>query len=119
MREVLFPIMQKSRLTEALDKKFDDIEEIRDVAEHGCAGGVSDFIYYHETRKFFNEYEEEIEQELSEMLGDDWMEEIVKHKNVTDTMTFKNQCVWIVVESYCQCKLEEHQVSSLISKLST
>ena len=44
--------MQESRLTEALDKRFDDIEEIRDVANYGVGGGVSDFIYYSETRKF-------------------------------------------------------------------
>ena len=119
MREVLFPIMQKSRLTVALDKRFDDIEEIKDVANYGVGGGVDGFIYYYETREFFNEYEEEIEQELSEMLGDDWMEELVGRKDVHDTMTFKNLCVWLVVETYCQCKLEEHNVSSLISKLST
>ena len=50
--------MQESRLTVALDKRFDDIEEIKDVANHGCGGGVSDFIYTYETRNFFNEYEE-------------------------------------------------------------
>ena len=110
--------MQESRLTVALDKRFDDdIEEIRDVANHGCEGGVSGFIYYHETRNFFNEYEEEIEQELSDQFGDDWMEEIVKHKDVTDTMQFKNQCVWIVVETYCQCKLEELNVSHMLDFL--
>ena len=111
--------MQESRLTVALDERFDDIEEIKDVANHGCGGGVSDFIYIMKLVKFFNEYEEEIEEELSEQLGDDWMEELVGRKDVHDTMTFKNLCVWIVVETYCQCKLEEHQVSSLISKLST
>ena len=111
--------MQESRLTVALDKRFDDIEEIKDVANHGCGGGVSDFIYTYETRNFFNEYEEEIEEELSEMLGDDWMKELVGRKDVSDTMTFKNLCVWIVVETYCQCKSEEWNVSSIISKLST
>ena len=115
----LFPIMQESRLTVALDKRFDDIEEIKDVANYGCGGGVSGFIYYYETREFFNEYEEEIEQELSEQLGDDWMKVLVGHKDVHNTMTFKNHCVWIVVETYCQCKSEEWNESKIISKLST
>ena len=111
--------MQESRLTVALDKRFDDIEEIKDVANHGCAGGVSDFIYYYETRAFFNEYEEEIEQELMDTYGDYWFLEIAKLKAVNDTATFKNLCVWIVVETYCQCKSEEWNVSKIISKLST
>ena len=105
--------MQESRLTVALDKRFDDIEEIRDVANYGCAGGVGGFIYTYETRNFFNEYEEEIEEELYEMLGYDWMKELVGRKDVSDTMTFKNLCVWIVVETYCQCKSEEWTESSI------
>ena len=111
--------MQESRLTVALDERFDDIEETKDVANYGCGGGVSGFIYYYETRKFFNEYEEEIEQELQEIFGDRWMSDMVASQSVWDTASFKNLCVWIVVETYCQCKLEEHQVSSLISNLST
>ena len=95
--------MQESRLKAALDTHFsDDLDEMMMVAEHGCSGGVSGFIYYYETRKFFNEYEEEIEQELRDLYGDYWFLEIAKLKAVDDTMTFKNLCVWIVVETYCQ-----------------
>ena len=95
--------MQDSRLKAALDTHFgDDLDEMMMVAEHGCSCGVSGFIYYYETRKFFNEYEEEIEQELRDIYGDYWFLEIAKLKAVDDTMTFKNRCVWIVVESYCQ-----------------
>ena len=107
--------MQTSRLTKALDERFDDMDEVKDVADHGCEGGVSGFIYYHETRKFFNEYEEEIEQELREIYGDYWFLEIAKLKAVDDTMTFKNMCVWMVVEMYCQCKSEDWNESSFNS----
>ena len=95
--------MQESRLKTALDTRFgDDLDEMIMVSEHGCSGGVAGFIYYYETRKFFNEYEEEIEQELRDIYGDYWFLEIAKLKAVDDTVTFKNMCVWIVVESYCQ-----------------
>ena len=54
--------MNKSRLTKALDERFADIEECKDIQEHGCAScAPSGFIYYYENRKFFNEYEEELE----------------------------------------------------------
>ena len=106
----LFPIMQKSRLTVALDERFDDIEEIKDVANYGCGGGVSGFIYYHETREFFNEHEEEIEQELEKIFGDRWMSDMVASQSVHDTMTFKNHCVWVIVELYCQNKRDAQEI---------
>ena len=96
--------MEDSRLTAALDARFDDLDEIKDVANHGCGGGVSGFIYYYETRKFFNEYEEEIEQELYNVYGDDWFKEIASLPSVVDTIQFKNYCVWLIVEMYCSNK---------------
>ena len=98
--------MIESRLTKALDKRFDDLEEIKDVARYGCAAGVSGFIYYNETREFFNEYEEEIEQELYDIYGDDWLREIACLPSIVDTITFKNHCVWVIVETYCLYKSE-------------
>ena len=98
--------MNESRLTKALDERFEDHDEIIDVARYGCAAGVSGFIYYYETRKFFDEYEEEIEQELYEIYGDDLMREIVNLPSIVDTITFKNHCVWVIVETYCFNKSE-------------
>jgi len=115
--------MQKSRLTVALDERFDDIEEIKDVADHGCEGGVSGFIYYSETSKFFNEYEEEIEELLDEIYGDckQFYMDIFNNQTqcISSIRHLKNEAVWFVVQVYCQKKLEEQQVSNLISNLST
>ena len=100
------------RLKTALDERFDDIEEVRDVANHGCGGGVSGFIYYYETRKFFNEYEEEIEHELENIFGDRWMSDMVASQSVHDTVTFKNHCVWVIVELYCQNRRDQDEDTS-------
>ena len=101
MRVVLFPTMQE-RLKAALDERFDDIEECKDIQEHGCAScAPSGFIYYYETRKFFNEYEEELEDYFYEIFGADWMQQFVADKTVSDTRTFKNYCVWLMIELYC------------------
>ena len=97
--------MQESRLTVALDERFDDIEEIKDVADYGCEGGVSGFIYYSETRKFFDEYQEEIEQELEELYGDDYLKQILNTSNTIDSVTqLKNNMVSSVVSMYCTDK---------------
>ena len=96
--------MQDSRLTVALDERFDDIEEIKEVADHGCEGGVSGFIYYSETRKFFDEYQEEIEQELEELYGDDYLKQILNTSSIQDVTQLKNYMVWSVVSMYCTDK---------------
>ena len=57
----------QDRLKLALDTRFDDLDEVKDVANHGCGGGVSGFIYYYETSKFFDDYEDEIEEILFDL----------------------------------------------------
>ena len=41
------------------------------------------------------------------MHGDNWFKDIASTANVTDTMQFKNHCVWLIVETYCIAKVEE------------
>mgnify|MGYP003132332407 CR=1 FL=1 len=96
-----------SRLIDALDARFDDLDEVKDVANYGCSGGVGGFIYYNEIRKFFFEYEDEIEDYMNELyFGDNYMKEITCDDNVTVNQLI-NVIVWIVVENYCQQRMAE------------
>tara|TARA_R100000781_G_scaffold89237_2_gene54936 strand:+ start:698 stop:1012 length:315 start_codon:yes stop_codon:yes gene_type:complete len=96
-----------SRLTDALDKRFTDLDEVKDVANYGCAAGVSGFIYYNETRAFFLEHEDEIEEIMDEIyFGDNYIKEITDDDAITVNGLI-NKIVWIVVENYCISKLEE------------
>ena len=104
-------LIMSSRLFDALDKRFDDIEEVKDVAKHGCEGGVSGFIYYYETRKFFFEHEDEIEDYLSNIYGDSLLQDLAKKNKSINQMI--NQMVWIVVQDYCTCKEGKHFASTL------
>ena len=92
---------------QALTERFDDADEIKDVANYGCAGGVSGFIYYSETEKFFDEYEDEIYDYLNDA-G-------YSMKNFVDTgstiATLKNEMVWCVVELWCQV---QHDVNEMV-----
>ena len=85
---------------DALTARFTDADEIKDVANYGCAGGVSGFIYYHETEKFFDEYEDEIYDYLNdcEMSMMDFV-----HSGSTIS-TLKNDLVWCAVELWCQAQ---------------
>ena len=102
-----------SRLTDALDERFDDLDEVKDVANHGCAAGVSGFIYYNETRKFFFEHEDEIEEKMDEIyFGDNYINVITDGDNTTVNRLI-NKIVWIIVENYCQDRVNQAEESAV------
>ena len=89
---------------DALAERFDDMDEIKDVAEYGCVAGVSDFIYSTELAEFFDKYEDEIESEL-DVYG-------LKYEDLLDTSEFytmqelKEKAVWCIVEMYCHQRVD-------------
>ena len=91
---------------DALAARFTDADEIKDVANYGCAGGVSGFIYYTETTQFFDEYEDEIYDYLNdcEMSMIDFVD---RGSTIT---SLKNEMVWCVVELWCQA---QHTVNEM------
>ena len=85
---------------DALTARFTDANEIKDVANYGCAGGVSGFIYYSETEKFYDEYEDEISDYLNDA---GFSLKNFVHSDSTIS-TIKNDLVWCVVECWCQAQ---------------
>jgi hypothetical protein len=83
-----------------LAARFTDADEIKDVATHGCSAGVSGFIYYHETTKFFDAYEDEIYDYLNDC-GVTIRDLCTNDDTIT---TLKNSLVWCVVECWCQAQ---------------
>jgi len=81
-----------------------EMTEIKDIAEHGCSGGIGGFIYYHETNKFHDDHEDEI----WDMLHDDAQDqgcttiELIAQfngqKDVGSINQFKNLLCWYAVE---------------------
>ena len=89
------------RLFEALEERFDDIDEVKDVARYGCGGGISGFIYTWELREFFFKYEDEIEELM--------YEHDVTYDNLTDDHgsinNYITRAVWYAVEHWAQDKV--------------
>ena len=51
-------------------KESYDIDTLREIVEHGCASGVAhQHIYYSDTIKFFDNYEDEIIEYIADTLG--------------------------------------------------
>ena len=92
-------------LTDALAARFTDADEIKDVANYGCAGGVSDFIYSSELCEFYDEYEGEIEDILDSC--DIKLHELVDPDEFYSIQDLKEKSVWFAVEYYCQQQVDE------------
>lgn len=98
------------RLTDALQARFDDRDEIYDIAHYGCAMGVSGFVYYHETTKFFNEFEDDVEDVCHDTLGEDFMEKL--SKGTTSIPNLIQVMVWHTIEVYCQQIMHDEEEAS-------
>ena len=91
-----------------LDHEF-DIDELRDIVNHGMSAGVSGFIYTRDCVDKFNEHDDEIEEYLS-----DWYHENMGENNYISAISssgdypvcsideLKNRMVWMYVELKAQ-----------------
>ena len=93
-------------LQETLARRFEDMDEVRDISNHGINCGYSGFLYTYEINAFFDEFESEIEEYMFDMVGDGWLVDIAnKSSNMQDMI---NTVVWIVVESWCHNKVVQN-----------
>ncbi len=97
-----------SRLIQALNARFDDLAEVKDISKYGCSGGISGFIYYHEIRSFYFDHEDDIENKLDE-LGLSFAD--VPPNYATYLSGQLTWIVWVIVEEYCHQRLEAQEMA--------
>lgn len=90
-------------LQETLARRFDDMDEVRDISTHGIISGYSGFLHTYEINDFYNEFESEIENMLIDELG--YTFELLS-EDVDSFQEIRNRCVWIVAESFCHHKVD-------------
>lgn len=76
---------------------------IKDIATHGCGGGVAGLTYYVETTAFFNEHEADVwkyVREAAEAAGSSVFE--LLDKDIAGPTAFKNSMTWLAVECAAQ-----------------
>ena len=75
-----------------------DLDTLKEIAEHGCASGVAtNHIYYFETAKFFDLYQEEVLEYIEDLLGTEYLIETFK-TNEAHLTGYKNDVVWTYIE---------------------
>ena len=75
-----------------------DYDQCKEIVDHGCQSGVcSQHIYYGDTIKFFDTYEDEVTEYIKDGLGVQTLSDILYH-NDGDLRGYKNEIVWLFIE---------------------
>ena len=101
--------LRKAVLQHLIDRyhDYDDIENcIKEILKYGCSSGcVSSLIYYRDTLSFYNQYKEEINELLYDVMYDVGIfeiKEILKNWDETDPLALetnnKNILAWFGFE---------------------
>ena len=76
-----------------------DKDTMEEIASHGCASGVCfKHIYYGDTIKFYDKYEEEITEYFRDNYGTEFLVELFQQADGWLTQ-YKNSVTWAYIES--------------------
>ena len=74
------------------------LEDFKEIADHGCQSGVcSQHIYYGDTIQFFDNYEDEIMDELVLNYGTEFLIKLFKDADAV-LSNYKNYATWAFIE---------------------
>ncbi len=84
------------------------LEDFKEIADHGCQSGVcSQHIYYGDTIKFYEKYEGEILDYITDCYGDEFLVETFKNADACLDI-YKNNIVWCFIEMIAMEAVDEH-----------
>jgi hypothetical protein len=72
--------------------------ELADMANHGCTGGVSGMIYYKDTEKIYKEFGDELHEILAEYKDHTGEFPSYVIKDLDNYPSFMNSVVWLGAE---------------------
>ena len=102
--------LMTNRLFDALEERFDDFDEVKDIARHGMSGGFNGFIYTYETRAFFLKYEDEIEELM--YLNDVTYPDLLDCMSQNSISDYMNAAVWYAVEHWARGTQMEYDLAN-------
>ena len=75
-----------------------DYETCKEIVEHGCVNGAAhDHIYYKDTLSFFDKYEDEMTDYITDTLGDEAIDSLW-NQNPSNITGYKNDVGWSFIE---------------------
>jgi len=86
-------------------------DELKEIANHGCQSGVcSQHIYYGDTIQFYETFETDIVEYISDEYGTEFLVELFKKADV-DLTIYKNNVCWAFIESVAYETVDEELVA--------
>ena len=86
-----------------------NIEDLREIVEHGCVSGVAhDHIYYADCIKFYDTYEDEITDYIVDNFGVEMLTELFDN-NEGNLRGYKNDLVWTFIEMNASTIIDEYE----------
>ena len=90
-----------------------DYETCKEIVDHGCQSGVChEHIYYGDTIKFFDNYEDEIIEFIADTLGGEMNEELWTN-NTCNYTGYMNDTVWTFIELVAMQVVDEYDEQML------
>ena len=85
------------------------LEDFKEIANHGCQSGVcSQHIYYGDTIKFYDTYEDEIIEYIEDAYSTNFLVELFSDADASLTV-YKNSVTWCFIEMIAFEVTEEAQ----------
>ena len=86
-----------------------DLEDLKEIVRGGCQSGVCfQHIYTSDTVKFFDTYEDEIVEYISDAVGEDQLVVIFKDA-YCNLRTYKNNMTWAFIELVAGYLVDEYE----------
>ena len=96
-------------------KDMYSIEELKEIADHGCQSGVcSKHIYYGDTVQFYETFETNILDELTLNYGTEFLVDLFKNADA-DLTHYKNAVCWAFIELVAFEAVEDQQYEYAMS----
>ena len=90
-----------------------DYETCKEIVEHGCVSGVAhDHIYYKDTLSFFDKYEDEMIEYITDNLGEDIVKEMWTN-NSNNYTGYKNDVTWSFIELVAMSVVDSDEIYAI------
>ena len=92
-----------------------DLQTLNEIVNHGCQSGVcSKHIYYGDTIKFYEKYEDEIVEYIESEYGTEFLVDMFRDADASLTH-YKNSVSWCFIEMIAMEAVEEHNYEYAMS----
>ena len=90
-----------------------DYETCKEIVEHGLVSGVAhDDIYYKDTLSFFDKYEDEMVEYITDTCGDEVMDSLWV-QNTCNITGYKNDVTWSFIELVAMSVVDSDEIYAI------